>query len=427
MFNAHESKSLLAPIYSRKLQLIVAFIIIVISIGVGLRINHSTQVPELSAPIAPTKQGAFLPTKEQLVNLKIEPVQSMAFRTERSTEGYIAYNDDAMTQVFSPYSGRVTRVIAKPGDLVKKGAPLMAVAASEFVQAQNDLITAVNALKTAQEQATLTSTSEKRQHELYLAKSGALKDWLQSQTDLATTQNNLRIAETTLDTDRDRLRIMGKTDEEISALETNPSEHLLNPESLVLAPISGTVTQRQVGVGQNISSIAGGAANPVFTIGNLSTLWLVANVREADAPLMRIGQPIEVHVMAYPKRKFEAKVTWVSPTIDSSTHRLPVRAEINNSDGTLKAMMFANFSIITGTEAASLAVPQSAVVYMGEETRVYVVNSDGTIIIRPIKVGRQREDGMLEVNDGLTKGEKIVTSGTLFIDRAVTAETGDAQ
>ena len=397
-----------APALSRKtLALIVAGIAVIIiaaaGVGLGLRFNH---VEPATEPVLAAAPGTFRPTKAQWGSLKVAPVQAMSFRTELMTEGNIAYNDDTMTQVFSPYTGRVTRVIAKLGDVVKKGAPLMAVAATEFVQAQSDLIA-------ARAQVTLTTASEKRQHALYLAKSGALKDWLQSQADLATAENNLRAVQ-------NRLRIMGKSDAEISALEDAPQGLRMSPESLILAPISGTVIQRQVGLGQYINSAAGGAVNPVYTIGNLSTLWLIANVREADAPQIRVGQPVEVRVLAYPDRRYKARVIWVAPAIDPNTHRLPVRAEVENADGTLKAMMFASFSIMTGKEAIAPGVPQSAIVYQGEETRVYVARNDGTIAIRPVKLGRTREDGMVEIASGLAAGEKIVTSGTLFIDRAVT-------
>lgn len=409
------------------------FIVIVVAIAVAIcaglvfQTFRSKSVPESAPSSTHVASESFRPTKNQWTGINVAPVKLMVFRTERLTEGSIAYNEDAMTQVFSPYTGRVTRVIAKLGDILKRGAPLMAVVASEVVQAKNDLTTAINTFKTTQEQVSLTTASEKRQHALYLAKSGALKDWLQSQTDLAVAQNNLHTAEVALDAVRDRLRILGKSEDEISALETGFAGRQVNPESPVLAPISGTVIQRQVGVGQYINSVAGGAASPVFTIGNLSTLWLIANVRESDAPLIHVGQPIEVHVLAYPGRKFQAKITWIAPSIDSSTHRLPVRAEVQNTDGTLKAMMFANFTIITGKEATSPSVPQSAVIYLGEEARVYVVLSDGTIALRLIKLGRMREDGMLEVISGLAQGEKIVTGGTLFIDRAVTLEMDNKQ
>jgi cobalt-zinc-cadmium efflux system membrane fusion protein len=373
-----------------------------ILVAAGIRLFNPVQPkPPVASSFAP---GTFRPTRDQWANLAVAPVQAMTFRTELSAEGNLAYNEDAMTQVFSPYTGRVTRIIAKPGDRVKKGAPLMAVAASEFVQGQSDLIA-------ARTQLTLAEAAEKRQHALYLAKSGALKDWLQSQADLAAAQNSLQAA-------RERLRILGKSDRQIRAMER--ASGAVSPEALVLAPISGTVTQRQVGLGQYINSAAGGAANPVYTLSDLSTLWLIANVREADAGSVRVGQPVEVHVSAYPGRLYKAGITWVAPAIDPGTRRLPVRAEIKNPDGTLKAMMFASFSIIAGDESVAPGVPRSAIVFDGEATRVYVVRSDGTVVLRQVKLGRVRDDGMVEVVSGLAAGEKIITGGTLFIDRAVT-------
>jgi cobalt-zinc-cadmium efflux system membrane fusion protein len=185
----------------------------------------------------------------------------------------------------------------------------------------------------------------------------------------------------------------------------------------VRAPIAGIITQRQIGLGQFINSTAGGASNPVYTIGNLSTVWLIANVREVDAPLMQVGLPVEVHVLAFPGRVFRAKISWVAPSIDPNTHRLSVRADVENPDRELKPGMFANFSIITGEAAIAPAVPQHAIVYEGETARVWVVGQDGTIAARSVRVG-QTADGMVEILGGLTEGGKVVTSGALFIDRA---------
>jgi len=130
-----------------------------------------------------------------------------------------------------------------------------------------------------------------------------------------------------------------------------------------------------------------------------------------------IGQPVEVRVLAYPGRVFKARLTWIAPAIDVTTRRLPVRAEVENPDGALKPMMFASFSIITGGEVAAPAVPQSAVIYEGDKARVWVALDDGSVAARSITIGRASE-GMVEVTQGLAAGEKIVASGTLFIDRA---------
>ncbi len=155
----------------------------------------------------------------------------------------------------------------------------------------------------------------------------------------------------------------------------------------------------------------------MFTISDLSTVWLIANVREADAPLMHVGEPVEVHVLAFPGRTFKAKISWVAPSIDSNTHRLAVRADVENPQGELKPGMFANFSIITGEAETAAAVPQRAIVYEGDTARVWVAEDDGTITARSVRTG-PIADGMVEVLAGVSPGEKVVTSGALFIDRA---------
>src|ERR1700730_18172999 len=371
---------------------------------------------------APSEEarGTFRPTKEQWAGFKIERVGLVSFRPEQVTEGSIAIDDDLTTPVFSQHSGRVIKLIAKLGDVVEAGAPLFAIQASEFVQAQNDLITALANLQTARSQLAQAQTNEKRAHELYLAQGGALKDWQQAQTDLATAQNTIRSDEIALAAVRNRLRILGKADKEIASLEAQPTQKL-DPVTIVPAPIGGTITQRQIGLGQYINSMAAGASNPVYTIGNLSTVWLIANVREADAPLMRIGQAVEVHVLAFPGRVFKAKISWVAPSIDPNTHRLSVRADVENPEGALKPGMFANFSIITGDPETAPAVPQSAIVYEGDTARVWVAGDDGTIAVRSVRTGPSL-DGMVEILAGLSPGEKIVTSGALFIDRAVSSD-----
>src|SRR5215471_6731734 len=383
----------------------------------GLRADQPENPPP---PTSASPPGTFQPTQQQWRSLKLEAVTMLAFRPEQVTEGTIGVDDDLTTPVFSHYSGRVTKVIAMLGDLVEPGAPLFVIHASEFVQAQNDLITALANLQSSRSQLKMAETTEKRTHELYLVQGGALKDWQQAQTDLITAGNTVRSNEIALHAVRSRLRILGKTDQEISSLEAEPTQKL-NPVAVVTAPVRGTITQRQIGVGQYINSEATGATNPVYTISDLSTVYLIANVREVDAPLMRVGLPLEVHVLAYPGRVFKGKVSYVAPSIDPNTHRLPVRADVENPDGALKPGMFANFSIITGEASTAPAVPQSAIVYEGEQARVWVAVDGDTLALREIRTGRT-SDRMVEVLAGLSPGEKVVTSGTVFIDRAARAD-----
>jgi cobalt-zinc-cadmium efflux system membrane fusion protein len=401
---------------SRRMQLVIVLILaLIVGVAFGfawLGGHFFAGASEVKAAAdAKVPPGAFRPTSAQLASFKMKPVATMVFRTEQLTDGKIAINNDKTTPVFSPYSGRVIKVMANLGDDVKQGAPLLAIAASEFAQGQNDLLAATSALNTARSQLNLTQTNEKRKHGLYDAKAGSLQDWLQSQADLVTAENNLHAAETALGLVRNRLRILGKSDTEIDALENAKT---MDPVAFVGAPISGTVIDRQVGLGQYVQS---NATTPVYSIGDLSTVWLIANVREADAPRMRLGAPVEVHVLALPERVFKAKLTYVARSVDPNTHRLPVRAEIPNQDGVLKPEMFASFSINAGGESTAPAVPEGAVVYEGETARVWVAQDDGTLTSRPIRAGRV-SNGMVEIVGGLTPGEKVVTSGSLFIDRA---------
>jgi cobalt-zinc-cadmium efflux system membrane fusion protein len=375
----------------------IAATIVVIAVLVfwfGGRLFGQHEAPIAQAPSPP---GTFRATAQQLKTLTVESVGLHGFISEELTEGKIAVNGDRETPVYSPYSGRVTRVIAGLGDTVKAGAPLATLQASEFVQAQNDLGAAVAQVK-------LARITETRKHALYDAKGGSQQDWQQAQADLAT-------AQIALDSVRNRLRILGKSDSEIAMLEDSRT---MNPVATIRAPIAGVVVDRQVGPGQYLQS---GSGTPVFTIADPSSVWLLADVRETDAGLVRLGQPVEVHVPAYPNRAFKARVSYVAAVVDANTHRLPVRAEIDNRDGALKPEMFANFRILTSTAAESVAVPQAAVIHEGDAAHVWVVTGDGLIAYRAIRTGRDN-DGLVEVLDGLQPGERIVTKGGLFIDQA---------
>ena len=187
--------------------------------------------------------------------------------------------------------------------------------ATELAQAQNDLITAVAGLRTARAQLNLAETNEKRQHALYQAQGAALKDWQQAQVDLATAQGGMNGAQIALAAVRSRLRILGKSDAEIDAIEKAPDPLKLDADTVVSAPIGGTVVQRQVGLGQNIVSASSGASNPVFMIGDLSKVWLVANAREEDAPYLT-RRPGGGACAGLSRDAFQGRLTYVAASID---------------------------------------------------------------------------------------------------------------
>jgi len=356
-------------------------------------------------------RGLFYPTAAQWATLTIEPVQYRVFRSEHVTEGKIAVDEDRSTPIFSPYAGRVTKLFVKPGDTVTVGQPLFTVEATDMVQAQNDFIAASTALNKARSALNLAQIVDKRQRLLYEGKAVPLKEVQNARAALDAAENDVRSAEVALEAARNRLRILGKTDQEITEFQEKGT---INPATPIYAPIAGTIVQRKVGPGQYVGS---GATDPVFIIGDLSTVWVVAYIRETEAPNVRIGQAIYFTVLAYPDRAFPANVNYVAAALDPTTRRLLVRATVNNAAGLLKPEMFASVKILTGEGDAALAVPRDAVIYEADAARVWVVrDNDKAIELRRIKIGLT-SGKMVEVLEGLAPNDRVITKGSLFIDR----------
>lgn len=353
----------------------------------------------------------YTPTPAEWASLTIEPVTERGFRAETVTEGKVAVDEDRSTPVFSPYAGRVMKLLVRPGDNVTQKQPLFVIEAADTVQAQNDFVAAMTALNKARSALDLAQIQDTRARDLFEGKAVPLKDYQQSQATLIQAQNDLRSSQTALEAARNKLRILGFTDEAISTFQEKRS---INPDTTIFSPITGTVVQRKVGPGQYVNS---GASDPVFVIGDLSTVWLTAFVRETDASKVSVGQEIGINVLALPGRTLTARINYVSAAIDPATRRLLVRATIDNKDGLLKPEMFANVTIYSGGDHLAVGVPKQALIYEGDQVRVWVAHEDKSIELRQIKTGLINGD-FVEVDGNLKPGEQIVTKGSLFIDRA---------
>jgi membrane fusion protein, heavy metal efflux system len=355
----------------------------------------------------------YVPTDSEWASLSVAPVTEQVFRAEHVTEGKIAVNEDSSTPIFSPYAGRVIKLLVKPSDTVERGQPLFVVEATDTVQGLNDFIAALSAVNKARSTLNLAQIVEKRANDLYAGKAVPLKDWQQSQADLTAAQNDMRAAETSLEAAHNRLRILGRSEDQITAFEQTRQ---MSADTPIYSPIGGTVIQRKVGPGQFIGS---GASDPVFVIGDLSTVWLTAFVRETEASGVAVGQQITFSLLALPGSEFKARIDYVSAAIDPTTRRLLVRATIDNKDGLLKPEMYSNVTIFAGTDRPSVGVPKQALIYEGDRVRLWVVHDDKSIELRDIETGLINGD-LVEARTNLKAGEKIVTRGSLFIDRAAT-------
>lgn len=358
----------------------------------------------------------YYPAPKQWESLTTAPVTEQVFGAEHLTEGKIAIDEDRATLVFSPYSGRVIKLLAKPGDMVVAGQPLFVVEAPDMVQAQNDFINATSGLNKARSTLDLAKIVEQQNKTLYETRAAPLRDVQQSKAATLAAQNDLRAAETSLEVARNRLRILGKSDDEISIFGDTGA---INPQTTIYSPIAGTVVQRKVGPGQyvNTTSNSPAANDATFVIGDLSTVWLVAYIRESEAQNVKVGQALHFTVLAYPNRVFAANIAYVATSFDPGTRRLLARATINNMEGALRPEMFASVTILTGEGDSSPAVPREAIIYDGNSARVWIARDDQSVEPRKIKTGLSNGQ-MVQVLDGLRLGEKVITKGSLFVDRA---------
>jgi len=347
---------------------------------------------------------------DQLHQLDVVAVTTGEFRIQKSALGQIAFNEDASTVVLTPFSGRVTRLIARTGDEVKRGDPLFEIDSPEVVQAQTDLIAALHGVEKANAQLSLARRVLDRQTGLLKDKATSMREVDQARNDFAAAESDLATANGTLTAARNRLRvIVGRDKDEVDRVER---ERSINPLITINAPIDGTVIGRKVGPGQYVRSDAGDA---LYSIADLSTMWLKANVPENEIANVRVGQEIEVKVAAVPDRVFKARISAIGAASDASTRRIVVRSEIPNPDRALKAEMFASFKITVGSSASTPIVPIEAIVRDGEQAAVWIERAPLQFERRRVKTGLEF-DGRVQILDGISAGEQVVGRGAIFVD-----------
>lgn len=363
-----------------------------------------------TAAEGPEKGADFLRVvPDQMHQLEIVKVASYAFRAQTSAIGQIGYNENASTVVLTPFSGRVTRLIAKLGDQVKRGDPLLEIDSPEQFVQQNDFIAAQTAKRKASSQHGLAQIQESRVRGLHEGKAAPSKDLQQAEAQLAAAENDMRAADAAFEAARVRLRILGRSEAEILKLEQTGG---LSRITTITAPIDGTVVSRKVGPGQYVKA---DSSDGLYTIADLSTMWLKAQIFEQDIVQVRVGQDIEARVTAVPDRIFKARIDTINSASDLTTRRVVVRAEIENADGLLRAEMFAMFRISIDDGSKSPAVPTNAVIREGDAATVWVETEPRLFKRRVVDIGIQ-QDGLTQIRSGLDAGELVVARGAIFVD-----------
>jgi cobalt-zinc-cadmium efflux system membrane fusion protein len=359
----------------------------------------------LAAPPAcrhqPSVQIAEQPPQDE-VWLSLDQLKRADIRVVTATEtdvpqgipaaGRVAFNDLHVTHVFSPVTGRITRVLVQPGQRVKKGSPLLAIASPDVGTAFSDLVKA---------QADLAASEADYHRQARLSKEGAA------------TQRDAELAEDNFRTAKAEYQRAGKR----AALLRSGGFDTVTQEYTLKSFIEGEVIARMANPGVEVQGqYSGGTAAELFTIGDIKAVWVYADVADLDLAHVEVGAEAEIHAVAYPGRVFLGKVDLVSSVVDPSLRTARVRIAVSNESEELKPEMLAQVSIVRPPRHL-LTVPKDAVVKINETSFAFVADgmrADGRQIFRrrPVRAA-DAQGGIVPILEGLQPGDRVVAEGSI--------------
>jgi cobalt-zinc-cadmium efflux system membrane fusion protein len=353
--------------------------------------------PAATNPQGQPAEGEVWLTAQQIRDAKVqvEPIGQHAVGNEIVTSGKVSFDDLRVAHIFSPVTGRVKRILAEPGERVKKGAPLAAIespdvgnAFADYGKAQADLIAAEHDFR--------------RQKELFEAHAG-------SQRDYESAEDNFGKAKAEMDRARQKARLFrgGGTD-------------AVTQEFVLRAPIEGQVIARAVNPGAEVQGqYSGGTAVELFTVGELDSVWVFADVFEMDLARVRKDAPVSIKVVAYPDKAFAGKVDWISDALDPTARTARVRCSLPNPGRELKPEMYATVAISVAAPSVP-ALPRAALLRIGDQTVVFVQNGDAPdgrvkFARRIVAVNEDEGADYVPIVRGVNRGDQVVTSGAILL------------
>lgn len=396
----------------RSYGMIAAVLLLVglIAAGVARRDGARKEDAQAQQSAAAPTPDLIETTPEQLQQVRVEPVRDQVIDLDLETTGKVGFNEDRMTPVFAPYGGRVLEVLANKGDLVQAGQSLLVIESPDLVAAVNDLAQARAEADKAEIARDMADKAAQRARRLHEQEALATKELQAAESDLARARQDYRRAQAAGSVVRNRIALFGKSAEEIAQLEESVTDQI-DRRIAIRAPLAGTIVDRKVGPGQYLKP---DTPDPLYLISDLSSVWVNADVYENYLPQIRVGAPVEITVAAYPDRKFPARISAISPTVDPATRTVHVRCLVPNPNALLKPEMFASIRVGAAVKRKIATVPSTAVLTQGAESFVFVEESAGRFRRRPVKAGREIQ-GYTVIEEGLAANDRVVASGVLLL------------
>ncbi|MGQ4646461.1 efflux RND transporter periplasmic adaptor subunit [Lyngbya aestuarii] len=394
------------------------------------------------------------PATAKQMGIKVQPVSSQLWDVGIKTTGQIESQPNQKVEVTAPIAGRVVELLVEPGDKVNKGQPVAVISSPELIQLRVESLDRRTEAEAARQEAEanlkLAKANLERQRQIALAEiaaartqlevaqerydkdaqlvsEGALprREMLASQTQLAEAKSarekvnsrrevleaeaELKRAQASVDAAKSRGQLSDTTYKtRLQQLSTPANDQGL---VTVLAPISGTVAQRSVTLGESFEDAGG----KLMAIVNNNQVWATANIFEKDLEKVKKGQKVRLKVASLPKQFFTGQITQIDSVVAPETRVVPVRAQLDNSGGQLKPGMFAELEVLTDkTNTAMLAIPSSALVDANGQQLVYVENGQNSYQPVTVIFGESFGD-LVEVKSGLFEGDQVVVEGGIML------------
>lgn len=348
--------------------------------GVGV-VAEATEAPALERVTLDSAAAAT-------IGLEVVEVGTVS-ESALSATGTVVYDQNRVSHVGPRAEGRVVRIERDLGDRVGLGAPLAVLESPDLGEAEAEHARTQSELRLAEE-------NWRREQGLYEKGISSRKEMLEARTEYERARAALGAAEA-------RHRTLGALD------HTDDSIDVAGLYT-VAAPLAGTVVKRNLVLGQIV-----GPEDDLFTVADLSRLWLILDIYDHDLSRVMEGLDVEVQARGYGDEAFRGTLSYVGQVVDSLTRTVKARVVVENPGHRLRPGMFATATIRGLSAGAAVAVPAAAVQRIDERTVVFVPDTRGGYRVRDVVTGGQAGDGLVLVLDGLQAGERVVSEGSFYL------------
>jgi cobalt-zinc-cadmium efflux system membrane fusion protein len=361
--------------------------------------SHAATPEAQAAAVQAGDNAVLLPAgSPMLAQIRRERVELRELPTDEIvTPGKLEANPNRVSKVVLPVAGRVTAVLVKVGDAVKKDQPLLAIQSPDADAAMSAYLSARATEGQVEVALGKAQADADRASDLFEHNAVAKKDVQANESALAQAKAALEQARATREQSLRRLTVLGL------------SPNGFDQQVVVRAPLSGKVLELSVVPGE----FRNDTTAPLLTLADLSTVWVASQVPETYIRFVQPGERVQISLAAFPGETFEGRVSRIADTVDPQTRTVKVHAELDNSRGQLRPEMYGSIHHIEGTTLTPV-VPAGAVIQSGEHSMVFVETSAGRFERRRVNVGARAGD-VVRVVSGLSPGDTVVVDGAMLL------------